>query len=67
VAIFPVFVWEGLPVPKTFQEAFEEWRDDTRYQIGEDIGHETPCDDDTRPTRETSSLTPEHNGNSDSE
>lgn len=54
-------------MPKTFQEAFEEWRDDTRYQIGEDIGYEKPDDDDTRPTRETSSLTPEHNGNSDPE
>lgn len=54
-------------MPKTFQEAFEEWRNDTRYQIGEDIGYEKPDDDDARPTREISSLTPEHNGNSDSE
>ena len=27
-------------MPKSFQESFDEWKKDTRYKIGDDIGWE---------------------------
>lgn len=51
---------------KSFDEAFEAWKKDKRYQIGDDIGWEFADTHEVRPTRTDSSLTPEKDGNSDS-
>jgi len=37
-------------VPKSFQEAFEEWKNDNRYAVGEDIGWEYSDDKEAGPT-----------------
>ena len=37
-------------MPKSFQEAFEEWKNDTRYAVGEDIGWEYSDDKEASPT-----------------
>lgn len=37
-------------MPKPFQEAFEEWKNDTRYAVGEDIGWEYSDDKEAGPT-----------------
>jgi hypothetical protein len=37
-------------VPKSFQEAFEEWKLDKRYQVGEDIGWEYSDNKEASPT-----------------
>jgi hypothetical protein len=52
-------------MPKTFLEAFEEWKRDTRYQVGDDIGWEHP-DQESCPTQEESSLTPNEDGDESS-
>lgn len=49
-------------MPKSFQEAFEEWKNDTRYAVGEDIGWEYSDDKEAGPTPAERSLTPEDNG-----
>jgi hypothetical protein len=51
-------------MPKTFLEAFEEWKRDTRYQVGDDIGWEHP--EESCPTQEESSLTPNEDGDESS-
>lgn len=47
---------------KSFQDAFEEWKADTRYQIGDDIGWEYSDDKEVRPTRTERSSTKESHG-----
>ena len=47
---------------KSFYDAFDEWRKDDRYKIGEDIGWEYSDSLESGPTPETSSSTPEENG-----
>ena len=37
-------------MPKSFQEAFEEWKNDKRYAVGEDIGWEYSDDKEAGPT-----------------
>ena len=49
-------------MPKSFQEAFDEWRHDNRYQIGDDIGWEYSDNLESGPTPETRSSTPEEDG-----
>ena len=39
-------------MPKPFQEAFEEWKNDNRYAVGEDIGWEY-ADDGEAPCAST--------------
>jgi hypothetical protein len=56
-AVLPPFVG-GTAVPKPFQEAFEEWRKDDRYKIGEDIGWEYSDVIEPLPTSGASSSTP---------
>lgn len=51
---------------KSFDEAFEAWKKDKSYQIGDDIGWEFADTHEVRPTRTDSSLTPEKDGDSDS-
>jgi hypothetical protein len=42
-------------MPKSFEQAFQEWKEDNRYSIGEDIGAEY-YDDKECPTHSDSSL-----------
>lgn len=49
-------------MPKSFIEAFEEWKSDTRYKIGEDCGAEQINNSSLDPTSSQSSLTPEEDG-----
>lgn len=49
-------------MPKSFIEAFEEWKSDQRYQIGEDCGAEQINSSPLDPTSSESSLTPEEDG-----
>jgi len=47
---------------KSFYDAFDEWRKDDRYAIGEDIGWEYSDSLESGPTPDTRSSTPEENG-----
>jgi hypothetical protein len=47
---------------KSFQEAFEEWKNDTRYAVGEDIGWEYSDDKEAGPTPVKRSSTLKDNG-----
>lgn len=47
---------------KSFYDAFDEWRKDDRYVIGEDIGWEYSDSLESGPTLDTRSSTPEENG-----
>ena len=49
-------------MPKSFQEAFEEWKNDTRYAVGEDIGWEYSDDKEAGPTPVERSSTLKDNG-----
>jgi hypothetical protein len=49
-------------VPKSFMEAFEEWKRDDRYKVGEDIGWEYSDVKEVSPTLTESSSTPDENG-----
>lgn len=53
-------------MPKSFIENFLEWVNDTRYEIGEDCGHEFAEPPSPSPTLEKRSLTVK-NGNQNSE
>lgn len=50
---------------KSFQEAFEEWKNDTRYDVGEDIGWEYSDDKEAGPTPAERSSTLKDNGPKD--
>lgn len=54
-------------MPKSFQEAFDEWKLDNRYQIGDDIGWEYSDSKETAdPTSaESSSTTQDDHGSAD--
>jgi hypothetical protein len=46
-------------MPKPFQDAFEAWKKDNRYQVGEDIGWEYFDSFEAGPTPVDCSLTPQ--------
>jgi hypothetical protein len=50
---------------KSFQEAFEEWKNDDRYAVGEDIGWEYSDDKEAGPTPAERSSTLKDNGSAD--
>jgi len=47
-------------MPKPFSESFNEWVEDARYVIGEDIGWEFSDDKEAGPMPVDSSLAPNH-------
>jgi hypothetical protein len=49
-------------MPKSFQDAFDEWKADKSYQIGDDIGWEFADDREAGPTPAARSSTPEKDG-----
>ena len=51
--------WEN-PMAKSFQESFDEWKKDTRYEIGDDIGWEYSDALETGPTPAKRSSTTNH-------
>jgi hypothetical protein len=50
---------------KSFNEAFEAWKSDNRYAIGDDIGWEYADNKEAGPTPADSSSTQEENGSKD--
>lgn len=52
-------------MPKSFQKAFEEWKNDTRYAVGEDIGWEYSDNKEASPTLAKRSSTLKDNGPKD--
>jgi hypothetical protein len=52
------------PEPKTFAEAFEAWKQDDRYQIGDDIGWEYSDSLEAGPTPVDCSSTLKNHGQS---
>lgn len=46
-------------MPKSFAEAFEAWKQDNRYEIGDDIGWEYSDNLEAGPTPSVSSSTEE--------
>jgi hypothetical protein len=49
-------------MPKSFQEAFNEWKADDRYKIGDDIGWEFADVKEADPTPAGSSSTTQKDG-----
>ena len=49
-------------MPKSFHDAFEEWKNDLRYQIGEDCGTEEIENLSSDSTSDICSLTPKKDG-----
>ncbi len=49
-------------MPKSFLEVFEEWRNDSRYQIGEDCGTEEVDNQSSDSTSDKCSLTIKEDG-----
>jgi hypothetical protein len=57
---------EGTVMPKPFQDAFEAWKKDNRYQVGEDIGWEYFDSLEASPTLVKRSSTLDENGDKNS-
>lgn len=47
-------------MPKSFQQSFDEWKKDTRYAIGDDIGWEFADSKEAGPTPVDRSSTTDH-------
>ena len=47
---------------KSFLDAFEEWKRDSRYEIGEDCGTEEIENQSSDSTSDSRSLTPQKDG-----
>ena len=51
-------------MPKSFQESFDEWKQDNRYQIGDDVGWEYADSLEASPSLADSSSTLKTHGQS---